>query len=142
MEKIIKPITFICLFFVLAGCSGKDEKIEWAQNLNSTNIERIEAIAMPSNEGQRYKEYDISEFTDIIEIVNNAKGKKIDNPESIVGGRVTFYITTTDGERHKFSNSGNIYLIIDGVSYKANKKWLYSWGDIQLNSTVPDDFVY
>ena len=142
MKSMIKMVTFLCLILTFSSCNNKDENMAWAQNLKVSNVEKIEAVSMPSLENERYKDYDVSEFADIVEIVNNAKGNKIENSEEIAGGGITFYITTTDGERHTFTNDSNTYLVIDGVSYEASYDYLSKWGDYNLNRKVPDDFVY
>ena len=142
MKRMIKMVTFLCLILTFSSCNNKDENMAWAQNLKVSNVEKIEAVSMPSLENERYKDYDVSEFADIVEIVNNAKGNKIENSEEIAGGGITFYITTTDGERHTFTNNSNTYLVIDGVSYEASYDYLSKWGDYNFNRKVPDDFVY
>jgi len=142
MKRMIKIVTFLCLILTFSSCNNKDENMAWAQNLKVSDVEKIEAVSMPSLENERYKDYDVSEFADIVEIVNNAKGNKIENSEEIAGGGITFYITTTDGERHTFTNNSNTYLMIDGVSYEASYDYLSKWGDYKFNSKVPDDFVY
>jgi len=142
MKSMIKMVTFLCLILTFSSCNNKDENMAWAQNLKVSNVEKIEAVSMPSLENERYKDYDVSEFADIVEIVNKAKGNKIENSEEIAGGGITFYITTTDGERHTFTNDSNTYLVIDGVSYEASYDYLSKWGDYNFNRKVPDDFVY
>jgi len=142
MKKTIGFLVLMCLILLFTGCNNKDENMVWAQNLKASDVEKIEAVFMPSLENERYKNCDVSEFADIIEIVNNAKGKIINNPEDIVGSGITFYITTTDGGRHTFSNNGNAYLVIDGISYEASYDYLSKWPDYKLDSKVPDDFVY
>jgi len=142
MKNMIKIIAFLCLILTFTGCNNKDENMAWAQNLKVGDVEKIEAVSMPNLENERYKNYDVSEFANIVEIVNNANGKKIENPEEFTGGGITFYITTTDGERHTFTNDSNAYLVIDGVSYEATYDYLSKWGDYNFNSKVPDDFVY
>ena len=149
MKKAIKSKYFfaICLSAVICvlvtfRLGSKDENINWAQNLNANDIVKIEAISMPSLEYQRYKDYDVSEFSGIVEIINNARGKKVNNPEEIAGGTITFYITKTDGERHTFANNGNSYLVINGVSYKASYDYLSAWDSVKLDNKIPDDFEY
>jgi len=142
MKSMIKMVTFLCLILTFSSCNNKDENMAWAQNLKVSDVEKIEAVSMPSLENERYKDCDVSEFADIVEIVNNAKGNKIENSEEIAGGGITFYITTTDGERHTFTNNSNTYLVIDGVSYEASYDYLSKWGDYNFNRKVPDDFVY
>lgn len=142
MKSMIKMVTFLCLILTFSSCNNKDENMAWAQNLKVSDVEKIEAVSMPSLENERYKDYDVSEFADIVEIVNNAKGNKIENSEEIAGGGITFYITTTDGERHTFTNDSNTYLVIDGVSYEASYDYLSKWGDYNFNRKTPDDFVY
>ena len=137
-------LIFICVIIAtcLIGCSSSNENIQWALNLKAGDIEGIEAVCMPSGENERYKDYEKADFARIVEIVNSAKGKKVDNPEEITGGALTFYITMLDGTRHTFSNNGNVYLVIDGVTFKAAYGWLSSWGDEKLNNKIPDNFVY
>jgi len=142
MKSMIKMVTFLCLILTFSSCNNKDENMAWAQNLKVSDVEKIEAVSMPSLENERYKDYDVSKFADIVEIVNNAKGNKIENSEEIAGGGITFYITTTDGERHTFTNDSNTYLVIDGVSYEASYDYLSKWGDYNFNRKAPDDFVY
>ena len=142
MKNMIKIIAFLCLILTFTGCNNKDENMAWAQNLKVGDVEKIEAVSMPNLENERYKNYDVSEFANIVEIVNNANGKKIENPEEGAGGGITFYITTSNGERHTFSNNGNTYLMMDGVSYEVSYDYLSKWGDYKFDSKVPDDFVY
>ena len=142
MKNTIKMVTFLCLILTFSSCNNKDENMAWAQNLKVSDVEKIEAVSMPSLENERYKDYDVSEFADIVEIINNAKGNKIENSEEIAGGGITFYITTIDGERHTFTNDSNTYLVIDGVSYEASYDYLSKWGDYNFNRKTPDDFVY
>ena len=138
-------VLWVAMFIFLAGltgCASSDENITWAQNLKTDDIEKMEAVRMPGGENERYKNYDPSEFPRIVEIINNAKGEKLDNPESIAGGGITFYVTLLDGTRYSFANNGNRYLVINGVSYDADYDWLDEWGNEKLNSKVPDNFVY
>ena len=142
MKKFITlGIAFLLVLVTLTGCDSH-ERILWAQNLSVNDIERIEAIRMPSNENERYRNFEQTEFARIVEIINNAKGEQVENPELLAGGGITFYITMLDGTRHTFRNNGNVYLVIDGVSFNASYDWLSSWLDEPLNSRVPDDFEY
>jgi hypothetical protein len=138
MKKILVCILVSFVFF--AGCGNNDKLFEWAKNLAVQDVTVIEAVSMPSDENHRYKNYDASEFSRIVDIVNSVEGKKAVVPQEIVGGVITFYITTSDGERHTFANNGNTYLVIDGVSYRASYDWLSGWGEESLDSKMPDDF--
>ena len=142
MKKIVLMTICMILVSCMIGCSGKNENIQWAQNLKASDVERIEAVRRPSPENERYKDFEKTDFTRIIEIINNAKGKKVDNPEQLYGGTLTFYITLLDGTRHTFSNNGNEYLIIDGVSFDAEYDWLSTWHDEQLNAQIPEHIEY
>jgi len=124
-----------------ASCATNDN-ILWAKNLKVNDVSRIEAVRMPAMENERYKDFDKTDFARIVEIINNAKGKRINNPEEIVGSCITFYITTTDGTRHTFSNNGNTYLVLDGVSFDAGYDWLDTWAYEALNGKVPENFEF
>jgi hypothetical protein len=150
--KVIKARTLVPLIaftlilvralFFLVFYSPKDEKVIWAQNLKTEDVVKIEAVQMPSSEHERYKNYNASEFAGIIEIINGARGKRVDYPQLIAGGGTTFYITVKDGTRHKFANNGNIYLVIDDVSFDTGYDWLESWRNVSMNDRKPDDFEY
>ena len=50
---------------------------------------------------------------------------------------MTLYITTADGVQHAVTNNGNIYLRIDGDTYRSTHiTWPYTEGD----SPLPDSF--
>jgi len=142
MQKIITSgATLLIILAMLTSCAT-DDNILWAQNLKVSDVSRIEAVRMPAMYNERYKDFEETDFDRIVEIINNSKGKRINNPEGINGGCITFYITTTDGARHTFSNNGNTYLVIDGVSFDAGYDWLSTWGEETLNDKVPDGFEY
>jgi hypothetical protein len=142
MKKTV--LMTICMLIVscLIGCSVKNENIQWAQTLKANDVERIEAVRRPSPENERYKDFEKSDFSRVIEIINNAKGKKIDNPEQLYGGALTFYITLLDGTRHTFTNNANKHLVIDGVSFEAEYDWLSTWDIENLNAQIPEHIEY
>ena len=134
-------VIIISVFLFLASRSFLDKNILWARNLDASDIKIIEAIRYPSHENERYRIYfDNDDFVRILETVNDAKGLKISNPESLSGGGTTFFITLTDGTRRTFANNGNIYLVIDGISYKSSYNWLSSWPYEHFNAKIPDYF--
>lgn len=113
--------------------------MEWAKSLSVENVQNIELIVQTSLEHERYKKYEPGEFTEIVELINQSRGKLVKNPEDNNGSAQTFYITTKDGIAHRFSNIGNTYLKIDGDAYEAGYDWLSMW-NFHGNSTVPAEF--
>lgn len=111
----------------------------WARFLRAEDIQSIELIVQPSDEQERYKKYEPEEYPEIIELVNQGRGKPVKNPEEISGGGQTFYITTKDGVIHQFLNNGNMYLFIDGDAYEAGYEWLRKW-NYSGDSAVPRGF--
>lgn len=111
----------------------------WTKSLRAEDIQSIELIVQPSLDQERYKKYDPGEFPEIVELVNQSRGSLVKNPEELNGSAQTFYITTKDGVVHRFSNIGNVYLMIDGDAFEAGYEWLSMW-DYKGNSAVPDSF--
>lgn len=97
---------------------------------------------MPSNENERYRTFSEDEFEKIISLISSSKGTFISEPISIAGVSTTFYITTTDGVTHSYTNNANAYLVIDGESYSPPKSWLNNnfKGYDKGNQPIPDGF--
>lgn len=111
----------------------------WAKSLRVEDIQSIEFIAYPSSENNEYKKFKPEEFAEIVELINQSNGRLIDKPKDITANMQTFYVTTKDGTVHKFTNSGNTYLIIDGDTFMASYDWLSKW-DYRGDSNVPEEF--
>lgn len=113
--------------------------MKWAKSLTLTDIQSIELVVQPSNENERYKKYEPEEFPEIIDLINQSRGKLDKDPEEIAGGAQTFYITTEDGLIHEFLNNGNRYLMIDGNAFESSYDWLNRW-NFNGNTSLPDGF--
>ncbi|MEN6314265.1 MAG: M56 family metallopeptidase [Clostridiaceae bacterium] len=113
--------------------------MKWAKSLTLADVQSIELVVQPSNENERYKKYEPEEFLEIIDLVNQSRGKLDKNPEGIVGEAQTFYITTKDGLIHEFLNNGNRYLMIDGNAFESGYDWLNRW-NFNGNTSMPDGF--
>jgi len=111
----------------------------WAKSLRVEDIQSIELIVYPSSQTKQYKKFKPEEFAEIVYLINESNGRLIDKPKDITANMQTFYVTTKDGTIHKFSNSGNTYLIIDGDTFIASYDWLSKW-NYKGDSDVPDDF--
>ncbi len=134
-------VTLITVIIVVTGLLANPHtnkaSMQWAKKLSVRDVEKIELIVMPSSENEKNRLLDDVEFDDIIALINESRGKYIENPEELAGGSTTYYITLTDGTRHFVSNSGNRYLIIDGDYYDAGYNWLSSWNYANRNSVSP-----
>lgn len=113
----------------------------WAKGLELNDVVSIEVITTPSSPNELYYKLKEEEFAEVVALANQCKGRYINGPESLSGGRTAFYITTTDDRIHKFANSGNVYLVIDGDSYETSYKWLSSWDTNYPYGTAPESFL-
>jgi hypothetical protein len=107
-----------------SAASYNRASIKWARNLQAKNVAKIEMTVFPSEEGKYYKAFDKEDTKWIVDIINSAEGKYVPRPHEIAGGMKTLYVVMKDGTVHKVSNNGNVYIVIDGDSYKASYKYL------------------
>lgn len=133
-----------CLTAIMYGNRFSTPALKWARELNASDISKIELVVMSSPEGKRYRRFDESEFSAITELIHESRGRYVLEPESIAGGGCVLYITMKDQRVHRVGNNGNLYLQIDGDSFAADYKWLYSWekeyGLGTGNAEIPEDF--
>lgn len=115
------------------------DSMKWAKSLRPEEVVKIELLVMPSDEGKQYRVYLPEEYPQIVELLHHSRGRYVENPEVLAGGGLSFYITTTDGVRHQFTNYGNTYLVIDEDSYRASYDWLSQW-DYEGNEKLPEGF--
>jgi len=141
MRKICFAIICVLILLGTAACRDNDAQLAWAQSLKASDVARIEIVRLLGAADERYKDCEKTEFERIVSIINGAKGKRVDALEGISGGTVTVYITLNDGTRHTFANNGNVYLVIDGVSFEAKYEWLNGWSNEKTNGALPQDFV-
>ncbi len=137
---MLAALVAVAIIIIAFVSNPQRTSMEWAKKLRVEDVSKIELVVMPSGENERYRLFDRSEFTDVVALVNQSRGGYLPNPESLAGGGVTYYITTTDGVRHIFSNNG--YLFIDGDSYAAGNHWLSSWSNVKGNAPLPETFLF
>lgn len=114
-----------------------DPTIKTLHNLSASNITSIEMVTMPSDEDSRYKQFDPSEFAEVVTLLQGASGRFVANPEPLSGGATTFYIVEDNGDKHEIINSGNTYLSIDGKTFDSDYGWLSEWSHFQTDSSMP-----
>lgn len=139
---IFMALAAVAAVVVVFALNPRRATMQWAKNLRVEDIQKIELIAEPSAENERYRLFTIAEFQDVVDLVNESHGKYLPNPEPLSGGYTALYITTTDGIRHTFVNSGNSYLVIDGESYDSGYDWLSSWEYQEGNAFLPATFAF
>jgi beta-lactamase regulating signal transducer with metallopeptidase domain len=116
--------------------------LQWAKNLNTSYINKIELVVMPCKQNEQYRLFEPSEFEAVVSLVNQSRGSYVKTPEPMTGGIISFYITDKNGVRRQVSNNGNRYLIIDGDSYNADYNWLSSWKYTKGNAPLPENFLF
>lgn len=141
MVLALIAVAVLCVCFA-TNRSSDQSPIQWAKNLQVQDIDKIELVVQPSAENERYRLFTNNEFADIVELVNESKGTYLDNKEPVAGQSITFYITTKDGIRHIFINTGNTYLMIDDITYNAEYDWLSSWNYTKGNALLPSTFSF
>ena len=114
--------------------------LEWAQELQAEDIVNVELTAAPQSAGKQYRIFSADEIPDVAALLNESRGRRIAKPEELAGGASTLYITTADGVRHTVSNEGNVYLQIDGDTYKPGYSWLSAWPYTEGNASLPEGF--
>ena len=136
--RIVAASIAVCI--VVAVCFLTDpqhETIRWAKDLRVEDVARIELAVMPQISGRQYKDLTSDEIAEAVALINKSSGSYVSAPEALSGSTATLYVTTTDGIQHTVTNSGNVYLCIDGDTYRGSHiSWLYTEGD----SPLPDSF--
>ncbi|MFR0770758.1 MAG: hypothetical protein ACLSHO_15260 [Dysosmobacter sp.] len=111
--------------------------MKWAKNLRVDDVVRVELTIMPQATNKQYKDFNADEIAEAVALINKSSGRHISEPESLNGSTMTLYITTADGVQHTVTNNGNIYIRIDGDTYRSTHiTWPYTEGD----SPLPDSF--
>lgn len=139
---ILMALAAVAAVVAVFALNPRRATMQWAKNLRVEDIQKIELIAEPSAENERYRLFTTAEFQNVVDLVNESHGKYLPNPEPLSGGYTALYITTTDGIRHTFVNSGNSYLVIDGESYDSGYDWLSSWEYQEGNAFLPATFAF
>ena len=135
---VVAASVTVCI--VVAVCFLTDpehETMKWAKNLRVEDVVRVELTIMPQATNKQYKDFNADEIAEAVALINKSSGRYISEPESLSGSTMTLYITTADGVQHTVTNNGNIYIRIDGDTYRSTHiTWPYTEGD----SPLPDSF--
>ena len=97
--------------------------MKWAKSLRVEDVARIEQINMTRTPDKQYKDLGAEEFAEIVALINKSVGRYQKETELLNGRTFSLYITTTDGVRHEVVNDANVYLRIDGDSYRLTRTW-------------------
>ena len=135
---VVAASVAVCV--VVAVCfltNPEHETMKWAKNLRVDDVVRVELTVMPQVTDKQYKDFNADEIAEAVALINKSSGRYISGPEPLNGSTMTLYITTADGVQHTVTNNGNIYLRIDGDTYRSTHiTWPYTEGD----SPLPDSF--
>ena len=135
---VVAASVTVCV--VVAVCfltNPEHETMKWAKNLRVDDVVRVELTIMPQVADKQYKDFNADEIAEAVALINKSSGRYISEPESLSGSTMTLYITTADGVQHTVTNNGNIYIRIDGDTYRSTHiTWPYTVGD----SPLPDSF--
>ena len=78
----------------------------------------------------------------MVDLINQSKGRYLEEHENLNGGGIFFYLTLQDGSTHSVGNIGNTYLFIDGDYYQAKYNWLSTWEETfgEGNAPLPEGY--
>lgn len=130
---------------VVAVCfltNPQRETMRWARELRAEDVTRVELVVLPQAENRQYKELNADEIGKAVMLINESRGRHVRNEEPLNGGVIRLFVTTSDGVRHHVGNNGNVYLEIDGDSYKADYAWLEAWPFTEGDAPLPEDFDF
>ena len=135
---IVAASAIVCIAVAVCFLTNPEhETMKWAKNLRVDDVVRVELTIMPQATDKQYKDFNADEIAEAVALINKSSGRYISEPEPLNGSTMTLYITTADGVQHTVTNNGNIYLRIDGDTYRSTHiTWPYTEGD----SLLPDSF--
>ena len=135
---IVAASAAVCIAVAVCFLTNPEhETMKWAKNLRVDDVVRVELTIMPQVTDKQYKDFNADEIAEAVALINKSSGRYIREPEPLSGSTMTLYITTADGVQHTVTNNGNIYLRIDGDTYRSTHiTWPYTEGD----SPLPDSF--
>lgn len=135
---IVAASAAVCIAVAVCFLTNPEhETMKWAKNLRVDDVVRVELTIMPQVTDKQYKDFNTDEIAEAVALINKSGGRYISEPEPLNGSTMTLYITTADGVQHTVTNNGNIYLRIDGDTYRSTHiTWPYTEGD----SPLPDSF--
>ena len=115
----------VCLGLVLNG--ERSQIPGWLRDLTPQQIESAELTVMPQSPQNQYRVFESEEFDAIAGLLSQAQGARVEQPEEIAGGAITFSLTLADGSTHRVSNVANHYLQVDDETFEAPYAWLAGW---------------
>ncbi len=135
---VVAASAIVCIAVAVCFLTNPEhETMKWAKNLRVDDVVRVELTIMPQVTDKQYKDFNADEIAEAVALINKSSGRYISEPEPLNGSTMTLYITTADGVQHTVTNNGNIYLRIDGDTYRSTHiTWPYTEGD----SPLPDSF--
>ncbi len=135
---VVAASAIVCIAVAVCFLTNPEhETMKWAKNLRVDDVVRVELTIMPQVTDKQYKDFNADEIAEAVALINKSSGRYISEPEPLNGSTMTLYITTADGVQHTVTNNGNIYLQIDGDTYRSTHiTWPYTEGD----SPLPDSF--
>ena len=136
---IICAVVAVCF---LTDPAKQRETMTWARELSADDVLSADLVVLPGNEDKQFMSLSREEITAMISLINQSKGRYVDEHEDLNGGSIFFYITLTDGFSHSVGNIGNTYLVIDEDYYEAKYDWLSTWDDEfgEGDRPLPEDY--
>lgn len=142
---IIVAAVIVCV--VVAVCFLTDpakqrETMTWARELTANDVRSADLVVLPGASDKQFMSLSREEIAVMVSLINQSKGRYVDEHENLNGGSIFFYITLNDGFSHSVGNIGNTYLVIDEDYYEAKYDWLSTWKNEfgEGDRPLPEDY--
>ena len=118
------------------------ETLTWVQELSVDDVLSADLVVFHQASDKQFKNLSEEEIAAMVSLLNQSKGRYVDEHEDLNGGSIFFYITLKDGTSHSVGNIGNFYLVIDEDYFEAGRRWLSTWDDNfgEGDEPLPEDY--
>lgn len=120
------------------------ESMAWARGLTADMVANADLVVFPQAPERQFMRLSGEEISAMVDLINQSRGRYLEEHENLNGGSIFFYLTLQDGSTHSVGNIGNTYLFIDGDYYEAKYQWLSTWDNDfrEGNAPLPEDYSF
>ncbi len=126
----------------LTDPAGSREAMTWVRGLSADQVISADLVVFSQTPEKQFMRLSEEEILAMVDLINQSKGRYLEEHENLNGGGIFFYLTLQDGSTHSVGNIGNTYLFIDGDYYQAKYNWLSTWEETfgEGNAPLPEGY--
>lgn len=126
----------------LTDPAGSREAMTWVRGLSADQVISADLVVFSQTPEKQFMRLSEEEIFAMVDLINQSKGRYLEEHENLNGGGIFFYLTLQDGSTHSVGNIGNTYLFIDGDYYQAKYNWLSTWEETfgEGNAPLPEGY--